>query len=111
MAVLDKAGLDVSGSVTGLGSSVGTGSGETCSTSGAGRGSIVFLKTVSNTNWRKLVRISVGKFSKKLIAVFYQGVCLVAEALKRKTDEYLILISLIVDVQNRNGVAQLLAST
>ncbi|GKE13446.1 hypothetical protein Tco_1416997 [Tanacetum coccineum] len=47
--VLDKVGLGVSVNITGLGSSVDTGSGSACLTGGAGRGSIVFVKTVSNT--------------------------------------------------------------
>nr|GEY07926.1 hypothetical protein [Tanacetum cinerariifolium] len=47
--VLDKARLGVSVNITALGSSVDTGSYSACSTGGAGRGSIVFVKTVSNT--------------------------------------------------------------
>ncbi|GKE56520.1 hypothetical protein Tco_1495705 [Tanacetum coccineum] len=63
LAVLDKAELDVSGTVTGLGSSAGTGSGTTCSIGGAGRGSTVFLKTVSNTNTFLLEVLLVSKWN------------------------------------------------
>nr|GFA30352.1 hypothetical protein [Tanacetum cinerariifolium] len=64
--------------ITGWGSSVDIGFGSACSTVGVGTESIVSVKIVSNTKF-----FFLEKFSKKLDAVFYQGVYLVAEACKR----------------------------
>nr|GEU74821.1 hypothetical protein [Tanacetum cinerariifolium] len=65
--VLDKAGLGVSVNITALGSSVDIGSGSACLTGGGRRGSIVSVKTMSNTKSFFLEVLLESKWNWKII--------------------------------------------
>nr|GEX02096.1 hypothetical protein [Tanacetum cinerariifolium] len=68
-ALVVKVLLDVAVGITGLGSSVDTGSGAVSSTGGAGKGSIVCVKTVSNKKVFLLKVLLVSKWKWKLCLV------------------------------------------